>query len=151
VEAAGYAPRVVLGSTLATLPLLEETEAALLARMAGTTLTTVIVRGEILCLYRCAEMACDAARLDARALLDEIYPVMAFHQDSWQENVRHVCLAGFGERFREFRAALEGELGCPVTALGAAAMLLGRLGSDGKALFDRQLDALVGWMMNRGA
>jgi len=151
VEAAGYAPRVALSSTLAALPLLEESEPTLLARMAGTTLTTVVLRGEMLCVYRCTEMAADAARLEARALLDEIHPVMAFHQDTWQENVRQVRLAGFGGRLQEFRAAVESELGCPVAVLGGAAAVAGRLGDDGKMLLDRQLDALAGWMVNRGA
>ena len=47
---------VVLGSTLASLPLLEERGATLLVRMSGRTLTTVIVQGENLAVYRSGEM-----------------------------------------------------------------------------------------------
>src|SRR5580658_2526784 len=47
---------VVLSSTLATLPLLEERGATLLVRMSGKTLTTVIVRAGSLCVYRSTDM-----------------------------------------------------------------------------------------------
>ncbi len=55
---------MVLSSTLATLPLIEESGATLLVRMSGKTLTTVIVRGGNLCVYRSTDMASEAALLE---------------------------------------------------------------------------------------
>jgi hypothetical protein len=123
----------------------------LLARITGRTLTTVITRGEVLCVYRWTELPVDAEGLDAAALLEEIYPGMAFYQDNWRESVQQVRLAGFASRTEEFRRALEMELECSVAALVASSAVADRLSGDAKTLVDRQLDALVGWMMNRGA
>ena len=151
VEAAGCHPGVVLSSTLATLPLLEEGRTTLVARMAGRALTTVIARGDSLCVYRCTEMADDASALPAQALLDEIYPAVAFCQDNWHESVQQVRLVGLAGRFQEFRQALEGELGCPVAPLASSSALDSRLAGQVKSLVDRELESLVGWILNRGA
>ena len=60
-------------------------------------------------------------------------------------------LAGLGDRLDEFRRAVETELGLSATALSASAALEERLTGDARTVVDRQLDALVGWMRNRGA
>jgi type IV pilus assembly protein PilM len=151
VDAVGLAPGVVLGSTLATLPLLDSERPTLLARITGRTLTNVITRGDVLCVYRCTELPVDVSGLDPAMLLEEIYPGMAFYQDNWRESVQQVRLAGFAGRTEEFRRALETELNCSVAALVASSALENRLSGDAKTLVDRELDALVGWMMNRGA
>lgn len=151
LEAAGLTPGVVLGSTLATLALLDSERPTLLARATNRTLTTVITRGDVLCVYRCTELPVDVAKLEPAALLEEIYPGMAFYQDNWKEPVQQVRLAGFGGRTEEFRRALEAELNCSVAALVASSAVENRLSGDAKTLVDRQLDALVGWMLNRGA
>lgn len=151
VEAAGAHVGVVLSSTLATLPLLEGGRTTLVARMAGRALTTVIARGDSLCVYRCTEMAEPASALPVQVLLDEIYPAVAFCQDNWQESVQQVRLAGFGGRFQEFRQAIEGELASPVAPLASSSALDSRLASQSKPLLDRELEPLVGWILNRGA
>lgn len=151
VESAGGHPGVVLSSTLATLPLLEEARTTLVARMAGHALTTVIARGDSLCVYRCSEMSGDASSLSPQALLDEIYPAVAFCQDSWQESVQQVRLAGFVGRFQEFRLAIEAELSCSVAPLAASSALDTRLASQVRPLLERELEPLVGWILNRGA
>jgi type IV pilus assembly protein PilM len=150
-EAAGLHAGVVLSSTLAVLPLLDEDRPVLLARAAGSTLTTAIVRGQVLCVYRCTEMGGDAARVEAQALLDEIYPAAAFYQDTWRESVRQVRLAGFGARAGELRAAVEAGIGAPAAPLSASPVLAGQGPGDARALVEQRLDALAGWMMNRGA
>jgi type IV pilus assembly protein PilM len=151
LEEAGLRVGVVMGSTLAVLPLLEEDRPTLLARVTGTTLTTAIVRGSLLCVFRCTELPAAAGDLPPAALLDEIYPAMAFFQDSWKENVAQVRLAGLGARGPEFRGALESELGCHVALLASSAQAEGRLPAETKNLIGGQFDPLVGWMMNRGA
>jgi hypothetical protein len=55
------------------------------------------------------------------------------------------------ERIEEFRRPLEEELRCPVGSLLASAEQEGRIANGARPLADRELDALVGWMLNRGA
>jgi type IV pilus assembly protein PilM len=151
MQSVGMLPGVVLSSTLATLPLLEDERPTLLARVAGKALTTAIVRQGILCGYRCIELPCDASELSPQNLLDEIYPVAAYYQDSWQEGIAAVRLAGLGPRVDEFREPIERELNCPAVSLLGSAAGEGRLANDLRTLAERDLDALVGWTMNRGA
>jgi len=150
-EGAAMTPGVVMSSTLAAIPLLGDRRPAMLARVAGATLTTAVVREGILCGYRCTELTADLSRLTPKALLDEIYPLAAFYQDSWSEGIQAVRLSGVGERLDEFRDAIEAELRCPVGALVASAAIEGRIADDVSPLAERQLDPLVGWMLNQGA
>ena len=88
VESLGARNVIVLSSTLATLPLLEERGATLLARISGKTLTTVIVHGSNLCVYRATEMLAEADILEPQAVLEEIFPAIAYYQDTWGGNDR---------------------------------------------------------------
>ena len=151
LEAADVKPGVVMSSTLAAIPLLEDGRAVLLARVSGKSLTTAIVREGILCGYRCIELPAEKLALTPQMVLDEVYPLAAYYQDSWSEGISAVRLAGLGGRIEEFRTVLERELGCPVGALLGAAMSEGRVTGGLQPLSDRGLDALIGWSMNRGA
>jgi type IV pilus assembly protein PilM len=141
---------VVLGSTLATLPLLEERGATLLVRMSGRTLTTVIVQGGNLAVYRSGEMAVDAGTIDPQWVLDEIFPAIAYYQDTWQSMVDRVRLSGFGAREEVFRQALTDELKVSVGPLAASDQAVW-LASSARDLMSQDLDSVVGWMMNGGA
>ncbi len=77
VESLGAHAGVVLGSTLATLPLLEERGSTLLVRLCGKMLTTVITQGSNLCVYRTSEMPSEAKLLEPQAMLDEVFPAVA--------------------------------------------------------------------------
>jgi len=136
---------------LAALPLLSDERPSLLARVAGSTLTTAIVREGVLCGYRCITLPADAMHLTPQALLDEIYPLAAYYQDSWSEGIAQVRLAGLGERTEDFREPLERELHCPVGSLLNAALTEGKVRHDEQSLAERDLDALIGWTLNRGA
>ncbi len=151
MESVGMSPGVVMGSTLAAVPLLPDERPALLARLAGTTLTTAIVREGMLCGFRCTTLPDDARHVSPQALLDEIYPLAAYYQDSWSEGIAHVRLAGLADRIEEFREPLLQELKCPVDSLLTAAATEGRIRSDEGPLADRGLEALIGWTLNRGA
>jgi type IV pilus assembly protein PilM len=141
---------VVLSSTLATLPLLEETGATLLVRMSGKTMTTVIVRQGSLCVYRSTDMPSEAAALNPQAMLDEIFPAVAYYQDTWGGSVDWVRLTGFGQREETFRRALAEELKCSVGSLSESEGA-SRLDSGAKDLLHQNLEGLVGWMMNGGS
>jgi type IV pilus assembly protein PilM len=147
VEALDVKSRVILSSTLAALPLLGDSGSTLLVRMSGRTMTTVITRDNNLSIYRSTEMSSDAGALDVQAMLDEVFPAVAYYQDTWGSSPDRVRISGFGAREEVFRRALSGELKCPVGALADSESAL-LLGSSAKDLLQHDLDALVGWMLN---
>jgi type IV pilus assembly protein PilM len=148
-ESAGLIPSVVMSSTLASIPLVDDRQPTLLARVVGSSLTIAIVREGCLCGYRCTDLPSDLDALTPQTLLEEIFPLTAYYQDTWREDIRDVRLAGLGPRTEEFRHFLEGELHCSVGPLLQSAVQSGRVTGDAKQLSDRQLDAMVGWMLNR--
>jgi type IV pilus assembly protein PilM len=150
VESLGARNIVVLSSTLATVPLLEERGATMLARISGKTLTTVIVNGSNLCVYRATEMFAEADILETQTVLEEIFPALAYYQDTWGGTVDRARLTGFGARASEFCEALEAELRLPVASLADSESVRG-LNSPANDMMHQNLDSLVGWMMNEGA
>lgn len=151
LESLGVSPGVVMSSTLAALPLLSDRKSALLARVAGKSMTAAIVRDGLLCGYRCVDLPADETEITPQALLDEIYPLTAYYQDSWHEGISVVGLAGLAGRIEEFREPLERELRCPVGGLLSAAASEGHISSELRPLVERELDALVGWTLYRGS
>ncbi|MDP9340164.1 MAG: pilus assembly protein PilM [Acidobacteriota bacterium] len=149
-ESAGLQPGVVLSSSLAAITLLDDHRPTLLARVSANSLTTAIVREGILCGYRCTELPAQGDDLTPQMLLEEIYPVAAFYQDTWREGVQAVCLTGLGTRLPEFIPPFEEEFKCQVGSLLHAAISGGRVHDDVRPLADRELEGLVGWTMNRG-
>jgi len=150
VEGIGLFPGVLLSSSLAALSLLEDEKPTLLARVSGSTLTTAIVRREVLCGYRCTELPAYGANLTPQMLLEEIFPVAAYYQDTWQETIKSVRLAGLGSRLPEFIKPLEDEFRCDVRSLLSSAVSEGLLKEDARPLADRDLEGLIGWMLQRG-
>jgi type IV pilus assembly protein PilM len=142
-------PGVVLSSTLSAISLLEDARPTLLARLSGTSLTTAIVREGILAGYRCTELPATAAEITPQMLLEEVFPLAAYYQDTWQEGIRAVRVAGLQKRLPEFVRPLQEEFKCDVGSLLSSAVSEGRLRSDARPLADRDLEGLVGWMMHR--
>jgi type IV pilus assembly protein PilM len=151
LEPIGMSPGVVMSSTLAALPLLGDRTPALLARVSGRSMTAAVVRDGTLCGYRCVDLPADESEITAQALLDEIYPLAAYYQDSWHEAITMIGLAGLTGRIEEFREPLERELHCPVGGLLSAAASEGHVSSSLRPLVERELDALVGWSLYRGS
>jgi len=149
-EGIGLLPGVVLSASLAAIALLEDEKPTLLARVSGSTLTTAIVRRGVLCGYRCTELPAHGASLTPQMLLEEVFPVAAYYQDTWQESIQSVRVAGFGERLPEFVSALEAEFHCEVRSLLQAAVSNGLVKEDAHPLADRELEGLIGWMLQRG-
>jgi type IV pilus assembly protein PilM len=150
IESLGAHNVIVLSSTLSALPLLEDRGATLLARISGKTLTTVIVSSSNLCVYRGTDMLAEADILEPQSVLEEIFPAMAYFQDTWGGTIDRVRLSGFGSRQREFREALETELRVPVASL-AESESARTLTSPTTDMIHQNLDALVGWSLNDGA
>lgn len=149
-EAASLHPGVVLSSSLAAIALVEEHRPTLLARVAGTSLTTAIVREGVLCGYRCTELPAQGSDLTPHMLLEDIFPVASYYQDTWQEGIQAVRVAGLGSRLPEFVRPLEDEFHCEVHSLLHTAVSDGRIPADARPLADRELEGLVGWMLHQG-
>jgi type IV pilus assembly protein PilM len=150
VDTLGLQPGMVLSSTLAAITLLDDQRPTLLARVSGTSLTTAIVRAGVLAGYRCTELPTHAGEVTPHMLLEEVFPLAAYYQDTWQEGIQAVRVAGLGARLPEFVRPLEEEFKCEVKSLLSAAQLEGRYGEGARSLADRDLDGLVGWMQHRG-
>lgn len=149
-ENASLQPGVVLSSSLAAISLLENDKPTLLARVSGSALTTAIVREGILCGYRCTELPASGPGLTPQMLLEEIFPVAAYYQDTWGEGIQSVRIAGLGARLPEFVGPLEAEFRCRVHSLLHNAVSEGKIHHDARPLADRELEGLVGWMLHRG-
>jgi type IV pilus assembly protein PilM len=149
LETGGLRPGVVLSSSLAAISLLHDEKPALLARVSGTSLTTAIVREGVLAGYRCTELPAHTESLTPQMLLEEVYPVAAYYQDTWKEGIESVRVAGLGARLEEFVRPMEEEFKCPVRSLLSAAVADGNLRADARPLADRDLEGLVGWMLHR--
>jgi type IV pilus assembly protein PilM len=149
LEGASLRAGVVMSSTLAAVSLLDDQKPTLLARVSGTSLTTAIVREGLLAGYRCTQLPTHVESLTPHILLEEVYPVAAYYQDTWQEGIQSVRVAGLGTRLAEFVHPLEEEFKCPVRSLLNAAVSDGDLSADAKPLADRDLEGLVGWMQHR--
>ncbi len=150
IEGLGLSPGVVLSSSLAAISLLDDDKPTLLARVSGTTLTTAIVRRGVLCGYRCTDLPAQGTNLTPQMLCEEIFPVAAYYQDTWQETIRSVRVAGLGSRLPEFIRLLESEFHCDVRSLLSSALSDGRIKDDARPLADRDLEGLIGWMLQRG-
>lgn len=144
-EGVGLYPGVVMSSSLAAISLLDEEKPMLLARISGTALTTVIVRSGVLCGYRCTELPAHGGDLTPQMLMEEIFPVAAYFQDTWHEGISAVRIAGLGARLSEFAPAMEQEFHCHVRSLLDTARSEGRISDDARQLADRDLEGLVGW------
>lgn len=145
IESLSAHPSVVLSSALSTLPLLEERGATLLVRMDGRTLTTVVVQTGNVCVFRSTEMAAGSGLLEPQAVLDEIFPSLAFFQDTSGGSVDRARISGFGSREEIFRRALSEELKCSVDPLSRAEGAAS-LGAEEKDMLARGLEPLAGWM-----
>jgi type IV pilus assembly protein PilM len=148
-ERVGLQPGVILSSSLAALSLLDGEKPVLFARISGSALTTAIVCSGLLCGYRSTELPAYGASLTPQMLLEEIFPVAAYYQDTWQAGISSVRIAGLGARLDEFARPLEQELHCEVKSLLNSAHSEGRIKDDARQLADRDLEGLVGWMLHR--
>ncbi|MFZ0213206.1 MAG: pilus assembly protein PilM [Candidatus Acidiferrales bacterium] len=146
-EDEGVTAGVVQSSTLATLPMLDRREAVLLVRMSGRNLTTVIAHGDNLCVYRSTDLGKEPDAVTPQAILDEVFPALAFYQDTWGGKVERARTAGFGLGEERLRDALAREVGCPAEPLAGTT----ELSAEARSLVAQGLESLVGWQLNRGA
>jgi len=149
LESMGLRAGVVSSSSLAALALLEDRRSTLLARVSDQALTTAIVRDGVLCGFRCTELPARGAELTPKILLDEIYPIAAYYQDSWHASIESVCVSGLAGRFREFARPIESEFHCKVWPLLDTVAAGTRIPESARSLAENGLDGLVGCMLSR--
>lgn len=148
LEPLGLHPGVVLSSTLSAIALLDDRRPTLLARVSGTSLTTAIVREGVLAGYRCTELPVSAESVTPQVLLEEVFPLAAYFQDTWQEGIQSVRLAGLGNRMGQFTAPIQEEFKCEVHSLLSDVTSTGRVSDSARVLVDHELEGLVGWMLH---
>jgi hypothetical protein len=90
---AGFHPGEVTVSALAMLNLYKGQEAAVLARLAGNTLTVMVAASGKLRLFRCLTLE-EASEEEIRGVL---YPTFAYAEDELGTPVRRLILCGFDE------------------------------------------------------
>jgi type IV pilus assembly protein PilM len=90
---AGFHPGDVTVSALAMLNLYKGQEAAVLARLAGNTLTLMVAASGKLRLFRCLTLE-EASAEEIRGVL---YPTFAYAEDELGTPVRRLILCGFDE------------------------------------------------------
>jgi type IV pilus assembly protein PilM len=88
---AGYHPGDVTISALAALNLYKGQEAAMVAKLAGKTLTLMVAASGKLRLFRCLNLE-DASEEEIRSVL---YPTFAYSEDELKAPIRRVILCGF--------------------------------------------------------
>jgi len=99
--------------------------------------------------YRCRELPARGPELTPQMLLDEIFPLAAYYQDLWKQEIHSVLLGGLGGRLPEFAKSLKDEFHCKVESPLESGIANKRIPSEARPLVEQQLDGLLGWMMNR--
>jgi len=88
-------------------------------------------------------------KISPHALLDEIYPLAAYYDETWKEKIESICISGAGSRFPEFLGPIEAEFKCEVRPLLREIPSGNRLAGDVRPLVEAGLDGMVGWIMSR--
>lgn len=107
-------------SSLAALPLLPESDASstLLVKLSPPWITTVIVQGEDLCLFRTGSLAGAGDQAgSAQTILEAIYPAFAYFQDTFSRSLDHVYLCGLGDAAAGVVQAIGSEMHVPAQTL----------------------------------
>jgi type IV pilus assembly protein PilM len=99
-------------SSLAAMTLLPEQDAGstLLVKMSPPAITSVIVQGEDLCLFRTAGLANGSGEAPTESILEAIYPSFAYFQDNFGRSLERVYLCGLGDAAPGVMEAIGSEL-----------------------------------------
>ena len=125
----GLNPTRVTLSTLAAMPLLPDapeggSSSSLLVKLSPPWLTTVIVQGSDLCLFRTGALGGSSGHgsgeLAPAAILEAIYPSFAYFQDTFGRSLDHVYLCGLGEATNSVAEAIAAEMHVPAQPLLSA-------------------------------
>jgi type IV pilus assembly protein PilM len=137
---AGYAPGVVIPSTLASLFAVESDRPTLVVKVDSAAVTVAIIDQHDLRLVRTLENA-GGRQINGQQLADDIYPSLVFFQDSFSSKIERVLVGGV-DSLDEVAPALEQVTGSTVEPLVGARYLSG--GLSGMPGATSQLGGVVG-------
>ncbi|HEV2400933.1 MAG TPA: hypothetical protein VGS27_28625 [Candidatus Sulfotelmatobacter sp.] len=93
---AGFAPGVVLPSTLAALGAADGKKPTMVIKVDARTTSIAILNQEQLQLFRTLENA-RGVTINGEQLAEEVYPSIVFFQDTYQLNIERIYVAGLPE------------------------------------------------------
>jgi type IV pilus assembly protein PilM len=140
IREAGYAPGVVLPSTLASLSAVGSDRPTLVVKVDSAAVTVAIIDQDDLRLVRTLENV-RGRQINGQQLADDIYPSVVFFQDSFSSKIERVLVGGV-DSLHVVAPALEQVTGSVVEPLVGARYLSG--GLSGMPGATSQLGGVVG-------
>ncbi len=125
---AGFAPGVVLPSTLAALGAADGKKPTMVIKVDAHTTSIAILNEEQLQLFRTLENA-RGVTINGEQLAEEVYPSIVFFQDTYQLNIERIYVAGLPEASGA-AAALSSSTAADVQELVSSAQLGTTAGSN---------------------
>ena len=113
---AGYRVGMVVPSTLAALPLCPDADRGLtiLAKVAGSTLSVLLIESGRVRVIRCLDLAGDAGVMmerDDQSVIPILQQTLAFAEDQLGQPVTRLLLCGFGPDTEQLGSRVQQELG----------------------------------------
>jgi type IV pilus assembly protein PilM len=139
----GYAPGVVLPSTLATLGIVSADRPTLVVKVDVNTTSVAIVDKESLILLRMIDHP-GRPDVSAQELAENIHPSMVFFEDTYGSRIEQVFVTGLADVSR-LGAALQSEIGVQVSELSGSGVASGE--SLGDALPQAMLTGVAGALL----
>lgn len=123
----GYAPGVVLPSTLASLGIVSGEQPTMVVKLDRGTLTVAIVDGPELRLFRTIENP-GGTRIDGPQIATEIYPSVVFFEDTFGAHLDGILVAGVAAS--DIGPALQEQSNARVQDMPTSRFVSGALPSD---------------------
>jgi type IV pilus assembly protein PilM len=139
----GYAPGVVLPSTLATLGMVSADRPTLVVKVDVNTTSVAIVDKESLILLRMLDHP-GRPEVNAQELAENIHPSMVFFEDTYSSRIEQVLVTGLAD-VSQLGAALQSEIGVQVSELSGSGVASGE--SLGDALPQAMLTGVAGALL----
>jgi type IV pilus assembly protein PilM len=140
----GYAPGVVLPSTMATLGMVEADRPTMVVKVDPNSTSVAIVDGESLILLRTLDHP-GRAEVTAQELASQIHPSIVFFEDTYSSRIEQVLVTGLADVER-VTAALQSEIGVQVRELNSSDVATGE--SLGDALPKSMLTGVAGALLS---
>ena len=128
---AGYAPGVVIPSSLASLGVVDASRPTLVVKTSDSITTLAILDGRAIRLFRSLDRTVSGAA-EAGRLVEDIHPSMIFFQDNFGAEVQRVLVGGKLSA-SEMGPALQSQLGVPIEELMPARFVSGGLSGAASA------------------
>jgi len=138
---AGYAPGVVLPSTIAALGAVDGSRPTMVLKVDRNTTSVAMVNNDQLLLFRTLDTG-SGNEADSERLAEDVYPSIVFFQDTYGVNVERLLVAG-STPIQQIAPALEAQTGMRVQELVSSVALPSSMAAGQRS----QLAALVGALL----